>query len=191
MAPQQSVLALLLLLAASIALSLAYPPVLDRAAVEAESLRLQGVAGERNLTRADIAPLLRMTEMDADLLRETQEVGWMIDHGFQNHVSHSLNAIYWIAKDGQWLCPADSLSHVGLFLQYNETAMAADAAKEGADALGPWAVKARAAKRASPDAYPDLEKLISVMEKVKPEFDSGDYAAAESDSDYLAMNGYC
>ena len=69
--------------------------------------------------------------------------------------------------------------------------LAAGAAEEGAGSLGPWAEMARAAKRTSPDAYPGLEDLISVMERVKAEFDSGDYGAAERDSEYLEKNGYC
>ena len=69
--------------------------------------------------------------------------------------------------------------------------MGADAAAEGAASLAPWAAKTRSIKQVNPNASTDLEGLIRVIERVKPEFYSRDFVAAVNDSNYLAKNGYC
>ncbi len=179
--------ALILLLAAAAYLSLA----VDRGAVESESLRLQALSEKRDLTVGDLSALDNLTKPDPPLHGEVTEAEWMIAHNFTRHVAHSINAVYWIAKDGQWLCPADPLSHVGIFLRYNETVMARDALEEGRSSLDPWLAQAQAVREKDPQAYPGLDALAAAIRRVISDMDRDDYASAMIDSAYVDQNAFC
>ncbi len=181
-------LSILVLCAAALAAVYSQP---DKPAIEDEATRLMALQEKRDLAVPDLSTLELLTRGDAEMHQETVEAGWMITHNFTRHVGHSLNAVYWLAKNGQWLCPADPLSHVGIFLQYNETGMAKDALEEGRSTLDPWLAQAQAVRAKDPEAYQGLENLTSAMRRVISDMDSNDYAAAISDSGYVDQNAFC
>ncbi len=151
--------------------------------------RLQVLQFQRNLTLADISNLGSMVKGNARMENEFAGLEFMAGHGYPNHVEHTLGSLYSIAANTTLLCPADALSHVGIYLKYNETGMAKDAVSEGARQLSAWEAMAREA--AKKGAYPGLEKMLSVMKDEAAQMDAGNYSAAINDSDYLGQNGYC
>ncbi|MFN7990878.1 MAG: hypothetical protein U0R44_01835 [Candidatus Micrarchaeia archaeon] len=177
-----------------LAVATAFPPPKENGtngSVEAEVTRLQIISAGRNLTADDLAPLQAVTENDPKLRPEVEEALWMIDHNYTTHVSHTLNSIYWIAKEGRWVCPADSLSHVGIFLKFNETEMAKDAEKDGEETLDEWIAKAERARKADPSFYPDLDSVVISMKRVISYMKQSDFGDAMDESLHLGEIGYC
>jgi hypothetical protein len=154
-------------------------------------MRLEGLALSRNLTESDIALLGNLTSSDAKLGGEYRELEWLLQHNFTQHVQHSLGSIYYIATQGKWVCPPDSLSHVGIFLQYNETGMAQDALNDGEQTLPEWESKALASKAKNNETYPDLGLMLSAMHAEIAAFHAGNYSGAEEQAAYLEQQGYC
>ncbi len=160
-------------------------------AIVAEYYHLASTALARNLTSADLALMGDLTASEADLHKEWGEALWLADRGFSHHVRHSLDAIFFIVTRGKFLCPSDSLAHVGVFLQYNETAMAADSLEDGQKSLPEWEQNALATRARNPQSYPGLEKLLSTMKQEISDYNAGNIAAAISESSFLEQNGYC
>ena len=161
-------------------------------AIARTSLNLEGEAQDRNLSLSDVALLRHLAQLQPAILDEIGEMEWMILHGYPHHAVHSLEKIYYLAKGGEYLCPADAFSHVGPYLAFNETELAMEVAEEGAKQLGEWTDKARAVKERTPTAYPGgLDELISAMNRTAIEMEEGNYAAALEDAKYVEKNGYC
>ena len=166
--------------------------------IEAETFRLQslteGINGH-NLTLEEVSKLGELTANDKKFYSEYLEVVWLIKHNYPKHVSHSLNSIYWLAKerrgDGKWLCPADQLSHVGIYLQFNEIKRAQDAVADGKETLNEWVANARKTKSRNESYYPNLELIIDSMNRLIRQMDNGDYLSAKNESLYLGEIGYC
>jgi hypothetical protein len=166
-------------------------PSASHIAVEKEALRLGEVALDRNLSIGDFSTLENLTQDDAALRDEVVEAEWMVEHQLPQHAGHSLNAIASIARDGKYVCPADSLSHVRVYLDYNESALATDALQQGKETLHEWETIARAAKQKNAAAYPGLEEVINQMDLTIRTFEQGDYNAARAHAAYLEAHGYC
>ncbi len=169
------------------------PKLVQKGLIENESLRLQGVAMQRTLAEQDFANLSSLTQIDPKLHGEFLEVQWFMEHNLSNspHISHSLNSIYWIAKQGKWVCPADSFSHVGLFLEYNDTDLANDAFNDGQSVLAEWTTKARNLHAQNASYYSNAEDLISVMNDLISNYNEKNFEKVKNDSTYLEENGYC
>ncbi len=168
-------------------------PAIDpqRQAVKNEYFRLALLSEMRNITTADLANMGNLTAFDSDLHGEWNEAIWMAQRNLTHHLAHSLEAIYIITTKGKYTCPSDSLSHVGLFLESNETKMAQDAFQDGKDTLAQWESNALTIKTNHPDAYPGLDALLLAMHGEISDFDSGNYSGVKEKSDYLENNGYC
>ncbi|VVB58432.1 Uncharacterised protein [Candidatus Anstonella stagnisolia] len=163
----------------------------DKDAIAQEYFRLEGIAQQRNLTAKDLGMLGNLTSENGKLSDAYNEALWMQEHNYTHHMEHALGAVYYIATEGSWACPADPLSHVGIFLEANESKMAADSIAEGRDALAQWEPKAVAMKAQNPDTYPGLGNMLSVMKKEISDFMAGDYEGAKQGAKYLEQNGYC
>jgi len=156
-----------------------------------EVLRLQQVSLRRNLSRDDLIALDNLTISDTRVHGEYLEAVWMMDHGYGRHVEHSINSMYYILTTGTWLCSADSLSHVGVFLKYDELQMAKDSLEEGNRTLVSWEEMAQSTKSKNPETYPGLNDLLLYMHKEIDDFTSGNISATEQDAAFLDQNGYC
>ena len=165
----------------------------NKESVENESLRLQGVAMEREFTNEDLANLNNLTKNDPKSHSEFLEIEWFMDHNFSasKHIGHSLNSLYWIAKQGKWLCPADSFSHVGLFLLSNDSDLANDAFNDGQETLSEWTTIARSLHAKNASYYSNAEDLISVMNDLVANYNENNFEKVKEDSKKLEEIGYC
>ena len=164
---------------------------IDRKAIQNEAMRLQDLLTIRNLSVEDIALLDVLTQNDSDLYSEYIETRWMIEHNYSKHVSHSLNSVYWTANGSGVECPSDALSHVGLYLQFNETELAEDATREGEGTLEEWKIKAERARAINASYYPNLDEVLRTMERIVSDMHQGNYESARNKSIYLGEIGYC
>src|SRR3989338_6577263 len=93
------------------------------------------------------------------------EAQWMAQHGYSQHVMHSLQSIYTYAKWEEEACPAHQ--------------------------LGEWDAMAMEKRAQNPQTYPKLEEILSAMEREISAFEAGDYATAVEKAKYIGENGYC
>lgn len=156
-----------------------------------EVLRLELLSLDQNLTIDDLSLLHELTKDNESLHHEEEEAEWMIEHNLAKHAIHSLNAIGIEAVGEDYVCPADSLSHVRPYLDFNEMEKAAHVVEEGAEALPIWIDKVNAAKAKNPSVYSNSDKLIEEMQATIEAFESGNLDAARTHALYLEENGYC
>ncbi|MBS3069528.1 hypothetical protein J4441_04135 [Candidatus Micrarchaeota archaeon] len=156
-----------------------------------EYFRLGQIEQARNLTLEDLARMGELTGTNAGMHGEFLEAQWMAQHGYSQHVMHSLQSIYTYAKWEEEACPAHQLWHAGIFLQFNETHMAEHAIEEGKEQLGEWDAMAMEKRAQNPQTYPQLEEILSAMEREISAFEAGDYATAVEKAKYIGENGYC
>ena len=158
-----------------------------------EVLRLEEVSLERNLTKNDLPRLgeLILPSSNSKLQKEFDELNWLLGHKFNQHVAHSLNAMASVLSTGKYVCPADQLSHVRPYLDFNETQRAADAISEGKETLAEWEANAQSIRQTVPSAYPDLDYLLKIMKDEIRAFDAGDFAKAKAYGSILEEKGYC
>jgi hypothetical protein len=155
-----------------------------------EVQRLQVLSNTQNLTISDLNLLLEYSN-DPKITDEFDELKWMIEHGFQNHAYHSLQSIYDIEIGNRLICPFDPLSHVAIYLQYNETKKAIDSAKDGASQMSSWKNITFPMHQKNSSYYPGLEELIIAMENEITYMNEGKYDSALTESRYVSENGYC
>lgn len=170
---------------------LSTPSAPSNDAIVDEALRLSGIAQDRNLTTTDFSTLEELVKDHHVLAHETEEAIWMVDHELPHHVNHTLNAIISIAKTGEYVCPADSLSHIRPFLDYNEMEKAIHVLGEGKAAMPKWKEKVFLARQKNPEAYPDADTLIIEMQATITTFELGKLNESREHSLYLEENGYC
>jgi cytochrome c biogenesis protein CcdA len=163
----------------------------DELAVANESIRLESLASTRDLTPEDLEKLETLTRNHPRLREEFEEVDWMVRHGYQLHAQHSLESIFWIAEGIERFCPAETLSHVRPYLEWDETELALRSAEEAEKEFPEWEIYARGVKEKHPDAFPGLDELLNTMKNVISDVRSGDYSAAKTDAGYLEERGYC
>jgi len=155
--------------------------------------KLGEISFQRNLTTNDTEKLeeLIKSQNNSDLQNEFDELKWMIQHDIQEHAKHSLNSLYDDATGQSFDCPADPLTHIGIYLQYNETNLAKDALKEAQKQLPNWQEQAKKAKSQNNQLYPNLEQIIQLMNKILQDMNNQDYANAQKDSIKLSYESYC
>ncbi len=165
---------------------------LTKALIANETFRLESLYLQRNLTVEDLNKLEGLANQDpGEFGTEFKELKWMMEHDFTKHVGHSLGTIGNIALNKTIYCPSDALSHVGLFIQYNETEMALDALHDGQLQIEGWTKQVKEARKRNPNAYANFEQALEVMNREINETLAGDYAASIRDSAYVDANVSC
>lgn len=172
------------------------PSLSDKVPVKAlianETFRLEDLYFQRNLTIEDLNKLEGLTNQDPEELEgEFKELKWFVERNFTKHVAHTLAGIGNIALNKTIACPSDALSHVGLFLQYNETGMALDALREGQEQMPGWIMQVKEARKRNPNAYANFQQAVEVMNREINETLAGDYAASIRDSAFVDANVSC
>jgi len=161
------------------------------ARVAKETFRLESLSLERNLTTDDLKPLENLTRQDERFADEFEELKWMMDHNYPHHVFHSLTSLNAIALNQTVLCPADALSHVAVYLQWNETARAQGSLEDAQSNIDEWEMKVVKVREGSPSAYPGEDKLIEAMKQEIAQVQAGNYSAAITYGNYVDENGFC
>ena len=167
------------------------PKAAIRALVANETFRLESLSQTRNLTVADLQPLKLLVIQDIEFADSFAELDWMVVHNYPMHVIHSLAAVNGVALNQSLLCPADDMSHVGIYLSANDTAMVALAINGTRDDVDAWAAQVAAKKSASPSSYAGADILISRMRQELSDYDRGDYQATIADAKFVENNLIC
>ncbi len=164
-------------------------------AVATETFRLESLSFQRELFLDDLQELKKLVASDAEISaemgREYAELEWMVSHGYSKHALHSLSSINSRALNLTILCPADPLSHVGIYLRANETSLAQEAFGEGSKQLPAWELRVRKIRGENSSNYPGADALLGRMKLVVQEMEAQNYSSAQADSKWVEQNGFC
>lgn len=158
-----------------------------------ETLRLEGVSLGRNITVREafyLAQLVNSSGME-ELQKEFNELEWLIEHNYPQHVLHTLGGLNRVALNQALLCPLDSFAHVGIYLKGGAIDLAKDTEKDGEGTLALWILQVQQSKALNASSYPGSDELVAAMRRVIADMNASNYSAAIIDSAFVEQREYC